>query len=147
MFSQITMIDYSATVARRLEMRRWVGPYCWTPAKPNQGRAFYQHNGSLKVDAKGSTFNLRLEFANDHLTGRLARVYGYCMGHGEYIQPIIARLPHGRGFLAGWTMGSGMLASVDATIHASEHDAALAAHDEAASAAERERDASDETEE
>lgn len=66
----------------------------------------------------------------------------YCAGEwsDNEFRPIIARLPPGRGFLAGWTMGAGMLTSFDCEIHATEREAARAADAEAQAAAEREHE-------
>lgn len=57
---------------------------------------------------------------------------------GQEFVAIIARLPHGRGYLAGFTMGEGMAASLDGHIWTDIEDAARAAYDEAESAADRE---------
>jgi hypothetical protein len=106
------------------------------------GRGFYQASDGLRCDPNGSTFDLRLESANDHLSGRLSHTDGYYCDsfQGDTLQPIIARLPHGRGFLAGWTMGRGMCASIDADIYRDAESAAFAAHSKADSDAERSRD-------
>lgn len=132
MFQQITMIDYySCPLSARREERKLCGPYRWTPSEPTKGRGFYQSRHGLKVDRHGSTFDLRLEDANNHLGhNRLSRTLGYCCDDfgDTTLKPIIARLPHGRGFLAGWTMGNGMLGSVGADIYEDERSAAYAAH-------------------
>lgn len=52
----------------------------------------------------------------------------------------------GRGFLAGWTMGPGMCASLDAYIYKAPEDAAHAAHSMAESDAEKNREADEEQE-
>ena len=59
---------------------------------------------------------------------------------GAKIRGVVFRLPHGRGFLAGWSMGEGMVTSLDACLYGEETDAALAADELAESAAEAERD-------
>jgi hypothetical protein len=129
----ITLIDYARPLAERAKARKFCGPYQWSPTRPGKGRGFYSSTrDALTIDRAGSTFSLRLESANDHLRGtRLARTTGcYCDPHGDSdtLQPIIARLPHGRGFLAGWTMGAGMAGSVSGEIYGDETDAAYAAH-------------------
>jgi hypothetical protein len=121
------------TLKERAEMRKCCGPYQWTPTEPGKGRGFYQSSRGLRCG--DSTFDLRLEEANDHVDGRLSHINGYyCdeQGDGDTLMPIIARLPHGHGFLAGWTMGAGMCASIASTIYADIEDAARAAHDMAA---------------
>lgn len=133
--------NFSRPLRERLNSREHVGPYYWTPSEPGKGRGFYQASHGLACG--DSTFRLRLDYANDHLSGsRLSRINGYYCDEfqDQTLVPIIARLPHGRGFLAGWTMGANMAACVDSTIYDSEHDAALAAHDMAERDAEKERD-------
>lgn len=123
-------------IAQRLKDRKGpCGPYFWPQdvRAPRNGVGFYSSGKSaLVMDRAGSTVSLRLEWANDHLRhSRLARIDGYycdAFGSGDTLQPIIARLPHGRGFLAGWTMGAGMCGSLDADIYDTEQDAAFAAH-------------------
>jgi hypothetical protein len=135
--------DFSKPLRARLAQREHTGPYYWTPSKPGTGRGFYQSSKGLFCDKAGSSFDLRLEEANDHLReSRLANINGYyCDEFGDStLQPIIARLPHGRGFLAGWTMGRGMCASLDSDIYDDASDAARAAHSIAERDAERERD-------
>lgn len=132
MFSNIVMINYARPLAERAASRKVVGPYRWSPSTPGKGRGFYQAGGS-GLECGDSTFRLRLEWANDHLGGsRLSHTTGYYCdldGEGDTLQPIIARLPHGRGFLAGWTMGPNMAACLDGSIYIDEYDAARAAHD------------------
>lgn len=144
MFQQITMIDYARPLAERAASRKVCGPYIWIPTPaPSGGRGFYQSSKGLFMDPRGSTLDLRLEDANDFLRGsRLAQIGGYYCDNfqSDTLQPIIARLPHGRGFLAGWTMGRGMCASLDGYIWESTEEAARAAHDEAERAAERQRE-------
>lgn len=139
-FTQITMIDYSKPLKARAASRKRVGPYMWQPVAPCMGRGFYQASNSLAMDRAGSTFSLRLQHANDLWRGAYRKPDAYSVGAmcEDYFHPIVARLPHGRGFLSGWTMGAGMAASLDNYIWDTEHDAALAAHDAAESAAESE---------
>ncbi|SCY04420.1 hypothetical protein [Rhizobium sp. NFACC06-2] len=148
MFTQITMIDYSRPMAERIKSRKFCGPYRWTPSVPGSGRGFYQASHGLLMDRHGSSLNLRLEEANEHLGhSRLRFTTGYYAdpyGEGDTLKPIIARLPRNRGFLAGWTMGEGMAASVSGTIYETEEEAAYAAHSEAEHDAERCREAYEE---
>lgn len=144
LFREITLINYGRPLAERKAARRYVGPYRWRPAAPGTGCGFYSSSRDmLQVDARGSSFQLRLEDANDHLRdSRLRFVTGY---HGDsygdfVLHPIIARLPRRRGFLAGYSAGPGMCAALSATIHETARDAALAAHDEAERWAERNRE-------
>jgi hypothetical protein len=94
------------------------------------------------MDPAGSSFALRLESADKHAPRSLRDVAYYTDDDGmaETMRPIIARLPHARGFLAGWTLGAGMAAALDLTIHDTPEEAARVAHALAESDAERERD-------
>lgn len=145
MFNTIKMIDYKKPLRTRLADRKHCGPYQWTPDSRHEGRAFYTAMRGLEMDRHGSTFRLRLEEANEHVIGRTARITGYyCDSDGDCtMTPIIARLPHGRGYLAGWTMGGGMLGAVERDVYDTPEDAALAAHSIAERDAEREREADD----
>jgi hypothetical protein len=142
MFAQITMIDYSRPLADRAKMRKIVGPYRWTPATPGIGRGFYQSSKGLEVDRIGSTFRLRLESASGHLpTYNRDRYITGWYGSGDTVfMPIIARLPTNRGFLAGWTMGEGMLAALDSHIYDDAKSAAIAAYSMAEYDAGRDRE-------
>lgn len=144
MFQEITLINYRRPLAERAKSRKVCGPYRWRPAKVGTGRGFYQASKGLFMDPGGSSFDLRLEEANNILPSysRTARSDGYyCDQFGDAtLTPIVARLPKGRGFLAGWTMGAGMCASLDATIYADAESAAYAAHSIAENDAERERE-------
>lgn len=145
MFAEIVLINFRRSLAARRDARKFCGPYHWTPAKPGAGRGFYQaSNGGLRIDQAGSSFALRLEWANDLLPrgSRLGLINGYYCDEFQdcTMVPIVARLPRSRGFLAGWTMGAGMYASLDATIWEIAEDAARAAHDMAERDAERERE-------
>lgn len=56
------------------------------------------------------------------------------------IRGIVMRLPHNRGFLAGWSMGEGMISEIEYVIYNDEYDAAHAADNIAESVAEKERE-------
>lgn len=149
LFSEITLINFTRPLSERAKARKFAGPYRWRPATPNTGRGFYSGANWLTMDKAGSSFELRLEDANDYLTGtRLGRVTGYWADeYGDFVlHPIIARLPHGRGFLAGYTAGAGMCAGLDHVIHATAEDAAIAAHREAEYWAERNLESTEEAE-
>lgn len=142
MFAEIILRDLTAPLAKRLESHRGpCGPYRWKPTKAGSGRGFYSSSRD-RLAMGDAPLRLRLEDANDHLRGsRTADTLGYyCDGDGDTLQPIIARLPRGRGFLAGWTMGAGMCGSLEPDIFADETDAALAAHSIAENDAERNRE-------
>ena len=147
MFSEIILHDFSRPLHKRLADRKFVGPYRWRPAKPGAGLGFYCAGRGLACDPQGARFALRLSEANDALPGysRLRHVNGYfcdACDEGDTLQPIVARLPRSRGFLAGWTMGAGMCAALDPEIYTSPRDAAFAAHDMAEREAENMREQS-----
>lgn len=132
MFDRITMLDYQRPLSARAKARKSCGPYTWTPTAPGQGRGFYGagSDSDLRCDPRGSTFQLRLEVVN----GATRRVWA---SDTDFI-PVIARLPRGRGFLAGWSMGAGMCGSLEPDVHETERDAQRAARVLACEAADRE---------
>lgn len=138
--------DYSTPLAKRT--RKVTGPYRFTIPQPNdsgEGVSFYMDSRGVfyGMSEHGASLSLRLEPAKDlmpmHARLRLPDGY-YYNDHGETMKPIVARLPHGRGFLAGYTMGDGMASGLDRTLWDSEEEAARAAHDLAESMAERQRE-------
>jgi len=110
----------AAGLRRKREMRRVVGGYYHAP-RPNQ--------------SDGWSFYLGSDFAPSRVeqTGDF-----YSCGDLDAYEGIIVRLNHGRGFLAGWTLGQHMASSVDAYIWTDESDARRAAADAAQRAAEDE---------
>lgn len=111
------------------------GPYYCAPSPvaPGGGAFFY-----LESDfAPG----LRMAWCDD-IDGTIRHNGWYLTddGDGDTVRGIVARLPHSRGFLAGWSMGAGMASELSATIYDDESDAAQAADAGAESLAERERD-------
>jgi hypothetical protein len=142
MFNKVTMIDYSAPLRMRARRRKVCGPYYWTPAKPGGGRGFYQSQHGMAMDERGSAFRLRIECANDHVPAYydVASINGYYCDEygGDTLKPIIARLPGGRGFLGGWTMGKSMCANIDLEVFDTAEDAAIFAHSMAENDAEAE---------
>ena len=142
-FAGFTWPRYLATLdngplRQRIEARRpgrsLCGPYYHAPTPGAKGRGFY-----LGRDALG----LRWQWA-DETEGACIRHTGWFTdpdGCGDTIRGIVLRLPHGRGFLAGWSMGEGMASSVDySPIFDDATDAARCADSMAESAAESERE-------
>ncbi len=139
MFQEIIIHDFTRSLLQRKDSRRYTGPYYWKPSKPKGGRGFYQSNeGGLSVDRAGSTFDLRLSLASEHVGYRLAAIRGYYIDshYIDTLTPIIAILPRGRGYLPGWTMGQGMLAAIDRDICKDPETAAIEAYRLAESEAE-----------
>lgn len=142
MFRRITLIDFARLLAERAKARNTC-PYSWTPSKSGAGRGFYMSSVRFAMASHGAGLRLRIEPANDHLEGsNLCGMNGYyCdLAMDDTLQPIVARLPRGRGFLAGWTMGLGMCATLAPELYADAEEAARAAHALAESDAEKRRD-------
>lgn len=137
------------TLDERRSMRKHCGPYQWTPqnrtrATATNGRGFYATGTDRSPECGDSTFALRLSLANEYLThARLGDIRGYYTSgtYDEMVKPIIALLPHGRGFLAGYTYGVGMCSGINLDIYATGEEAARAAHVVAEEQAERAREA------
>jgi hypothetical protein len=138
MFDEIVMIDWRRPLSARKAARRVAGPYRWRPSAPNRGRGFYvSSHDAWAADEPGSSLQLRFEPAARHWRG--ARDWRGDFGFDAWT-PIVARLAHGRGFLAGASLGAGMLAFVDPTLFANPRSAAVATDDAAQDAAEADRD-------
>jgi hypothetical protein len=130
--------DFTVPLHKRLESRKFRGPYEMTPSKPDEPVGFYMASGEDFVCAKhGARIRLRLEDANLHFRRRRGCIVYRCNFDSEGFIPIVARLPGGRGFLAGWTMGAGMFSVLDRDIFDDAKDAACVAHSLAENAAER----------
>lgn len=116
-----------AALRRKWEGRKFTGGYYHKPPPNNtKGRGFY-------LDDAGQPFS-RWRWADDVIdlrhTGWWADSY-----QDTKIRGIVAILPHNR-FMAGWAMGEGMIAEVDASIYDTPEDAAHAADSMAQYAAE-----------
>jgi hypothetical protein len=133
MFTDIVMITYARPLPERRRARSSCGPYRWRPCAAGRGRGFYvaAHSDDA-VDEPGSSFRLRIEAAANHWSGAQGWRGDWDL---DAWTPIVARLNHGRGFLAGASLGRGMLAFVDPEIFAEARDAAMAADDAARAAA------------
>ncbi len=146
MFDLITLHDFSKPLSQRI--RKHTGPYKWRPAAPGKGRGFYTQYDKSTSDPScaqhGAGFNLRIEPAQDHVSGRMSYTTGFGGSDlSETYKPIVFRLPRSRGFLAGWTLGAGMASTLEPEIYDCIQDAAMAAYSCAQSAAEDEIDYQD----
>lgn len=114
------------------------GPYYHAPTPVNdradKGIGFYLENAGMPCsrwawcdEVEGVRIGHNGWYSDEH-------------GDGELIRGVVLRLPSGRGFLAGWSMGKNMASSVGATVYADECEAARAADREAELTAERERE-------
>lgn len=142
---EMPAFDPAQPVGKRFSVYRWRVP---SPSKRITGRGFYLASGTHgvpKCDARGSSFRLRLAWADDFMP-RGDSLHGVAYytdndGSGDLMRPIVARLAHGRGYLPGWTLGEGMASTLDySTIYDDARDAARAAHSLAENDAERERE-------
>jgi len=115
--------------------RGLTGVYYHAPTPDGaKGRGFY-------LDSDGMP-GLRWQWADEcegahiHHTGWHCDEFGY-----ETIRGIVMRLPKGRGFLAGWSMGEGMASTIDySPIFDNAADAAACADSMAENAADDERE-------
>ena len=124
------------TRAKRLERykRPFCGPYSHAP-KPNAcgGCFFYLGNDFMP--------GLRWSYCDEVDGARIAHRGWYTSEDcHQTIRGIVARLPKGRGFLAGWTMGESMASEFESTIYCDEAQAARAADCIAEMEAEKERE-------
>lgn len=113
--------------------QRLTGPYYQpAPRFAGDGAGFYLESDG----APGLRWYWCDELADGiRHTGWFADPYG----DGDTIRGIVLALPHGRGYLAGWSMGEGMASTLEPEIYDDEISAALAADSLAEYAAERER--------
>jgi len=133
--STIYLHNWRRPLPLRVQNRKVVGPYMYTV--PTAGRGLGR--GYYASDDQGTTGDATFRLRSCE---RPARVNGwYCDDmQDQTITACVLRLPRGRGFLAGWTMGKGMASSVDFDLYAEERDAWYAADSMAEHAAERERE-------
>jgi hypothetical protein len=110
------------------------GPYYCAP-KPNSvdGTSFYLESDFMP--------GLRWQWC-DEVTSSIRHTGWYTTeyGDGDKIRGLVLRLPKGRGFLAGWSMGESMASGAEYTIYATEREAAVAADGIAEIMAEKERE-------
>lgn len=148
-FAGFTFPRYVATLPTgsmraRISRRKpaFTGDYYHAP-KPNNrdGIAFYLTAGD------GCPFSLRHQWC-DEVSGVRIRHTGWFADDYQdtKYRGLVFRLPHGRGFLAGYSMGEQMASSVDFYLYRDEVDAAYAADALAQQAADREREYLAETE-
>jgi len=111
------------------------GPYYAQPSPVAAGGGAFFYLGSDFAPG------LRLQWCDDiNSTIRHNGWYLTDDGDGDTVRGIVARLPHSRGFLAGWSMGAGMASELAATLYDDESDAAQAADGLAECERETERD-------
>lgn len=127
--------------AKRLAQRKPVvcGAYYHAPRPLTSGES---HGLGFYLDSDGMP-GLRWQWC-DEVKGASIRHKGWFTSEGgwdgETARGIVFRLPHGRGFLAGYSLGEGMCGSLEYDIYPDEVDAAYAADSYAENVAERERE-------
>ena len=134
----VYMVDYARPLSERLAARKVCGPYQWLVPAPGPSRGCGYYAADEIGNPGDSMFQLRacdVPSSIDH-AGWFTDEYG----DGDKIMPVVFRLPHGRGFLAGWTMGAGMASSVEFDIYDDENEAWRAADSLACDVAEDERE-------
>ena len=122
------------TMEKRLEhaKHRCTGPYYHAPKHGDNSTMFYLDSDFMP--------GLRWQYADYVADIGHTGWYTDEHGDGDKIRGIVMRLPHGRGFIAGWTMGQGMISTVDYDIYDDIEDAAHIADSMAEIVAERERE-------
>lgn len=118
---------------KRRESRKRCGPYTIHSAPSSSTTAFFYHDSDF---APGLRWDWCDDVAPIKHTGWFCDEY-----QSETIRGLVFRLPKGRGYLAGWSMGEGMASEVNTSyVYAEARDAGFAADSMAESAAERERE-------
>ena len=124
---------------KRLERRRnsctgWGYYHAPRPLESgDNSRSFYLNDHGMP--------GLRWIWCDEVASAGIKHTGWYCDDYyDEKIHGIVFRLPRSRGFLAGWSMGVGMISNVDYYVFESEQDAAHCADSMAENAAERERE-------
>lgn len=116
--------NLSLPIMDRLEDRRRVSPYYVTPTQATtEERSFYLDSDFMP--------RLRWQWCDD-ITRAIKNRGWFCDDlQLDTIRGVVFRLPHNRGFLAGWAMGEGMFGGLSVYIWDNEIDAAHAANQEA----------------
>lgn len=120
--------------ARGYKLSGPCGPYHGRSDAGTESRSFYLDSDFMP--------GLRYQWADDIVnlrhTGWFADQF-----QDEKIRGMVFTLPHGRGFLAGWSMGEGMISALETYIYADQESAAYAADSTAEHIAELNRESED----
>jgi hypothetical protein len=111
------------------------GPYYRTAPNTDSTHAFFYLDSDFMP-------GLRWEWADEVEDSRIRHTGWFTddYGDGDTIRGIVMRLPHGRGFLAGWSMGKSMASEIDCSVWDDAIDAARDADRMAERAAEQARE-------
>jgi hypothetical protein len=130
----VAMLPEGALARRISRMRRpLTGPYCHAPeprTPGEQAKFFYLDSEFMP--------GLRWRWCDEVVKSIRHTGWFYNDIHDEKIRGLVMQLPHGRGYLAGWSMGKGMASLLDLSVYPDAIGAAQAADDMAHYAAERE---------
>jgi len=135
---QVIIHNLNRPLTDRLKSRKIAGPYIVTPSRPENDYFFYYDSDFA--------LSLRTQFCDDIAQSIKHRGWFCDSFEDQTIRGIVAQLPKGRGFLAGWTMGESMGSVLERHIYPDGLSAALAADDIARYVAEREREYQEENE-
>ena len=120
------------------------GPCCHAPKPGSKGQGFYLGSCKWGVTVGDGGFSLRARWADEVEDSTIDHKGWYCDDfQSDTIRGLVFRLPRGRGFLAGWSMGANMCGSVGCDTYETEIEAARAANAEADAEAENEREANE----
>ena len=129
--------NFTHTPADRYKQRQRVGPYvCTRPNACLDSRMMYQANDMQTGDGP---IRLRLQWCDDIINVPY-RGYFVDDNQDETYRGVVARLPASRGFLAGFSMGAGMIMRLDTDLFDDIESAAHCADSMADNAAQIERD-------
>lgn len=120
------------TEQARKDRYKHTGGYYHAPKPNTDGKGFYLASAGMP--------GLRWQWADEAWSGIKHTGWftdDFC---GDKIRGVVFALPHGRGWLAGWSMGESMASELEYAIYDDVSDAASAADSLAQYAAERERD-------
>jgi len=121
-------------IRKKREIRKHCGPYTMEKPLPlqekHEGGMFYLND----VFQPGRYWKYADEI-NRRIEHKGWFIDDFC---DETMKGIVIYLPHGK-FLAGWTMGEGMISYYSGDIYCDEEEAAWAANEEARMAAEKEQ--------
>jgi hypothetical protein len=124
--------------------KRITGPYYQSEPAPNtDGRMFYMGEHETLGDFMPG---LRWKWADkcEDVGRSIDHTGWFCDDFQEdKIRGMVFRLNHGKGFLAGWSMGEGMISSLEYEIYKTEREAAYAADRLAEKHAEADREANE----
>lgn len=123
-------LPHGSFAKRIARMRNPVTSGYYHAPKPNH------HGGIGFYLGSDSPINLRWQWCDEVEGSRIGHTGWFTDDYqSETIRGLVMRLPGGRGFLAGWSMGENMASEIDSTLYETEKEAARAADREAEIAA------------